>query len=194
MSDLHVDSSFCKQSMKLDNYFKIDKWIDSSIGQSTVLQELNKKRPKLSNSNQTQNRRRYVNFENGSHFICSFNPKQAGGGGGIRPQAGSSLCCAETVSSRKLKLSDFYYILIGLNSEYKPVPWDIHCCHGNAIVEWCSVKFWLKSVENCIFLLKSFSNLSLGLLFVISISKLPPVPNFKQIGLKAKKLGFSTFF
>ena len=123
-----------------------------------------------------------------------FNPKQAGGGGGIRPQAGSSLCCAETVSSRKLKLSDFYYILIGLNSEYKPVPWDIHCCHGNAIVEWCSVKFWLKSVENCIFLLKSFSNLSLGLLFVISISKLPPVPNFKQIGLKAKKLGFSTFF
>ena len=117
-----------------------------------------------------------------------------GGGGGIRPQAGSSLCCAETVSSRKLKLSDFYYILIGLNSEYKPVPWDIHCCHGNAIVEWCSVKFWLKSVENCIFLLKSFSNLRLGLLFVISISKLPPVPNFKQIGLKAKKLGFSTFF
>ena len=45
-----------------------------------------------------------------------------GGVGGIRTQAGSSLCCAETVSSRKLKLSDFYYILIGLNSEYKPVP------------------------------------------------------------------------
>ena len=59
MSDLHVDSSFYKQSMKLDNYFKINKWIDFSIGQSTVLQELNKKRPKLSNSNQTQNRRRY---------------------------------------------------------------------------------------------------------------------------------------
>ena len=38
-----------------------------------MLQELNKKRPELSNSNQTQNRRRYVNFENGSHFICSFN-------------------------------------------------------------------------------------------------------------------------
>ena len=73
MSDLHVDSSFYKQSMKLDNYFKINKWIDFSIGQSTVLQELNKKRPKLSNSNQTQNRRRYVIFENGSHFICSFN-------------------------------------------------------------------------------------------------------------------------
>ena len=73
MSDLHVDSSFYKQSMKLDNYFKINKWIDFSIGQSTVLQELNKKRPKLSNSDQTQNRRRYVNFENGSHFICSFN-------------------------------------------------------------------------------------------------------------------------
>ena len=73
MSDLHVDSSFYKQSMKLDNYLKINKWIDFSIGQSTVLQELNKKRPKLSNSDQTQNRRRYVNFENGSHFICSFN-------------------------------------------------------------------------------------------------------------------------
>ena len=73
ISDLHVDSSFYKQSMKLDNYFKINKWIDSSIGQSTMLQELNKKRPTLSNSNQTQNRRRYVNFENGSHFICSFN-------------------------------------------------------------------------------------------------------------------------
>ena len=38
-----------------------------------MLQELNKKIPRLSNSNQTQNRRRYVNFENGSHFICSFN-------------------------------------------------------------------------------------------------------------------------
>ena len=32
-----------------------------------------KKRPKLSNRNQTQNRRRYVNFENSSHFICNFN-------------------------------------------------------------------------------------------------------------------------
>ena len=73
MSDLHLDSSFYRQSMKLDNYVKINKWIDFSIGQSTVLQELNKKRPKLSNSDQTQNRRRYVNFENGSHFICSFN-------------------------------------------------------------------------------------------------------------------------
>ena len=73
MSDLHVDSSFYKQSMKLDNYFKINKWIDFSIGQSTVHQELNKKRPTLSNSDQTQNRRRYVIFENGSHFICSFN-------------------------------------------------------------------------------------------------------------------------
>ena len=73
MSDLHVDSSFYKQSMKIDNYFKIKKWINSSLGQSTVLQELNNKRPKLSNSNQSQNRIRYVNFEKGSHFICSFN-------------------------------------------------------------------------------------------------------------------------
>ena len=38
-----------------------------------------------------------------------FNPKQTGGDG-IRPQAGSSLCCAETVSSRKLKLCDFYFV------------------------------------------------------------------------------------
>ena len=34
---------------------------------------MDKKGPKLSNLKQTQNRRRYVNFENGSHLICSFN-------------------------------------------------------------------------------------------------------------------------
>ena len=73
MSDLHLDSSFYKQSMDIDNYFKIKKWHDSSIGQSTVIQQLDKTRPTLFNLNQTQNRRRYVNFENGSHFICSFN-------------------------------------------------------------------------------------------------------------------------
>ena len=73
MSDLHVDSSFYKQSMKINNYFKIKEWFNSSIGQSTVIQQLDKKRPTLSNLNQTQNRRRYVNFENGSHFICSLN-------------------------------------------------------------------------------------------------------------------------
>ena len=43
MSDLHVDSSFYKQSMKIDNYRKIAEWIDSSIGQSTVIQKLDKK-------------------------------------------------------------------------------------------------------------------------------------------------------
>ena len=37
-------------------------------------------------------------------YIVELNPKQARGGGGIHPQAGSSLCCVETVSSRKLKL------------------------------------------------------------------------------------------
>ena len=73
MADLHVDSSFYKQSMKIDNNHKIKEWIYYSIGQSTVIQELDKKRPTLSNLNQTQNRRRYVNFENGSHFICSLN-------------------------------------------------------------------------------------------------------------------------
>ena len=59
--------------MKLNNYVKIEEWFDSSISQSTVIQKLDKKRSKLSNQNQTQNRRRYVKFENGSHFICSFN-------------------------------------------------------------------------------------------------------------------------
>ena len=41
MSDLHIDSSFYKQSMKINNYFKINEWIDYSIGQSTVIQHLN---------------------------------------------------------------------------------------------------------------------------------------------------------
>ena len=72
-SDLHLDSSFYKQSMKLDNYVKINEWFDSSIGQSSVIQQLDAKRPTLSNPNQMQNKRRYVNFENGSHFICSLN-------------------------------------------------------------------------------------------------------------------------
>ena len=121
------------------------------------------------------------NYEIAKLSPVTLTLNMRGGGGGIRPQVASSLCCAETVSSRKLKLSDFYCILIGLSSEYKPVPWDIRCCHGNAIVEGCSVKFWLTSVENCNFLLKSFSNFNLGLLFVIGISKLPPIPNFKQI-------------
>ena len=38
MSDLHSDSSFYKQSMKLDNYVKTNEWFNSSIGQSTVIQ------------------------------------------------------------------------------------------------------------------------------------------------------------
>ena len=49
MSDLDLDSSFHKQSMKIDNYVKITEWIDSSISQSTVIQGLEEKRPKLSN-------------------------------------------------------------------------------------------------------------------------------------------------
>ena len=72
-SDLHLDSSFYKQSMKLDNYVKIKEGFDSSIGQSSVIQQLDGKRPILSDPNQMQNRRRYVKFENGSHFICSLN-------------------------------------------------------------------------------------------------------------------------
>ena len=38
MSDLRLDSSFYRQSMKLDNYLKIEEWFDSSLGQSTVIQ------------------------------------------------------------------------------------------------------------------------------------------------------------
>ena len=43
MSDLHLDSSFYKQSIDIDKYFKIKKWYDSSIGQSTVIQQLDDK-------------------------------------------------------------------------------------------------------------------------------------------------------
>ena len=57
--------------MKLDKYVKIEEWFDSSLGQSTVVQRLDLKKPTL--SKQTQNKRKYINFENGSHFICSFN-------------------------------------------------------------------------------------------------------------------------
>ena len=71
MSDLHLDSSFYKRSMELDKYVKIEEWFDSSLGQSTIIQRLDLKKPTL--SKQTQNKRKYVNFENGSHFICSFN-------------------------------------------------------------------------------------------------------------------------
>ena len=51
-----------------------------------------------------------------------------------------------------------------------PVPWDIHFCHGNAIVE-----------ENYNCFAEIVSNFDLGLLFVISISKFLPVSNFNQI-------------
>ena len=43
MSDLHIDCSFYKQSIKIDKYFKIKEWHYSSIGQSTVIQQLDKK-------------------------------------------------------------------------------------------------------------------------------------------------------
>ena len=40
MSDLHLESSFYRQSMKIDNYLKIVEWMNSSVGQSTVIQKL----------------------------------------------------------------------------------------------------------------------------------------------------------
>ena len=51
MSDLHVDSSFYKQSMKLDNYFKIEEWFDSSSGQSSVIQRLDLKKTHIIQTN-----------------------------------------------------------------------------------------------------------------------------------------------
>ena len=71
-SDLRLDSSFYKRSMKLDKYVKIEEWFDSSIGQSSVIHGLNVKRSTLSNPDQMQNKRRYVNFENGSHYIVAL--------------------------------------------------------------------------------------------------------------------------
>ena len=38
VSDLHVNSSFHKQSMKLDTYVKIEEWLNSSLGETTVIQ------------------------------------------------------------------------------------------------------------------------------------------------------------
>ena len=81
MSDLHLDSSFYKQSMDIDHYFKIKEGHNYSIGRLTVIQQLDKKRHKLSNLNQMQNRRRYVNFESGAHFICSLTLNRLWGGG-----------------------------------------------------------------------------------------------------------------
>ena len=46
MSDLYVNSSFHKQSIKLNNYLKIEEWFDSSLGQSTVIQRLDSKNPR----------------------------------------------------------------------------------------------------------------------------------------------------
>ena len=69
MSYLHVDSSLHKQSMIIINRIESNEWIDSSIGQSTVIQTLEEKGLNYP----IQNGRRYVNFENGSHFICSLN-------------------------------------------------------------------------------------------------------------------------
>ena len=97
------DSSFYKQLMDIDNYFKIKEWHDSSIGQSTVIQQLDKKRPKLSNLNQTQNRRRYVNFENGSHFICSLN---------LNNQE-LTVCIAFRMNSIASENQPFFNIIIG---------------------------------------------------------------------------------
>ena len=109
------------------------------------------------------------------------------------PQAGYSLCCAETVSSRKLKLNDSYKIFTSFNFEYKLVSLDIHCCHGNVIVEECGI-ILAKSKKVAIFGTKSFSNFNVGFLCVTRISKSTSWTNFKQIGWKTKKFGFSTFF
>ena len=71
MPDLHLDSSFHKKSMKLDNYVKINEWFDSSLGQSTVIQRLDAKRWALSNPDQMQNKKRsyLLNIFYTSHFL-----------------------------------------------------------------------------------------------------------------------------
>ena len=38
-----LTSSFYKQSMKINNYHKVAEWVDSSIYQSTVIEQLDKK-------------------------------------------------------------------------------------------------------------------------------------------------------
>ena len=48
----------------------MDRFFNRSINSDSKIGE---KRSKLSKLNQTQNRRRYVNFENGSHLICSLS-------------------------------------------------------------------------------------------------------------------------
>ena len=51
MSDLHLDSSFYKRSMKLDKYVKIEEWFDSSLGQSIVNQRLDLKKTHIIQTN-----------------------------------------------------------------------------------------------------------------------------------------------
>ena len=51
MSDLHLDSSFYKRSMKLDKYVKIEEWFDSSLGQLTVIQRLDFKKNHIIQTN-----------------------------------------------------------------------------------------------------------------------------------------------
>ena len=83
---------------------------------------------------------------------------------------------------------------MGFLSEYKPIPWDLHCGHGNAIVEECLVSFWLKSVEIGNILLKSFSNFKLGFLSVISIFKITPYTRFQANWMKNKEVQIFHFF
>ena len=47
MSDLHVDSSFYKRSMTLDNYVKINEWFNSLIGQSSVYSRIKCKKTRI---------------------------------------------------------------------------------------------------------------------------------------------------
>ena len=97
---------------------------------------------------------------NYTYISCrTFNPKQAGGGRN-RPQAGSPFSCAETLSSKELKLCEFYDIFIRFHFEYKLVPWAINCCHGSTIVEKCLAKIDRKLY----FFPKSFFNFNLGFL------------------------------
>ena len=75
--------------------------------------------------------------------MLTINLKQAWGGGENPPTGWFfSLLCLN--GSRKLKLDDFYHVLISFHLEYKPVPWNIHYSHGNAIVDKRLASFCLK--------------------------------------------------
>ena len=71
-------------------------------------------------------------------FYNNFNPIQAGGH--IVPPCRFLPCCAKTVSSRLMKLSDFQYNYIGHHLKQFSVNSNLGCCHGSTFVKECLCK------------------------------------------------------